>query len=117
MKPFIRKNQTNGTANPLKQDAASLNYTDLQELLETLCQGNWLQNRLQEKISPEARTIESVGQFSEMFPPDKFNTVISHIREVLMEMGFKDNVALDGLAEYLFADIFIGRPEIDPAYL
>lgn len=116
-KHFTWKRIGNGTANPIKQDAGQLNYNDLQQLLDTLCEGNWLQSRIEERVSSEARAVESVQQFTHLYPPDKYERILQCIRDVLVELGFKDNQALDWLAEHLFADIYIGRPEIDPAIL
>lgn len=117
------------TDNDVQQPAASpnleagqsvepLSFDDLQAMLVSL--GNApgsIQSRIAEKLTLPSTTVESVLEFTELFSPDNFDDILSKIREVLLELGVPDNERLSELAEYLFADIFIGRPHIDPAYI
>lgn len=90
-----------------------VNAQDLQALLEQTEEFNRLRDRIQATLAPESQVIESVLQFTTTFPPSVFEEKVRIIREALLEMGCQHSNALDQLAEYLFAEIFVGRPVID----
>ncbi len=76
-------------------------------------------NAIREKLIAsgitETHVAGSILQFTELFPPDVFDRTLKQIQETLQEFGCSDPQKIQKLAEYLFAEIFIGAPSISPA--
>ncbi len=101
--------------NPTGDTSESL--PDLKSLLQQFGKDErWITQKIQE-LSPEKSTIESVLAFTELFSTDSYDRRIRQIKGILQEIGCTNSASLQKLAEYLFAEIYVGHPQIDPSLI
>ena len=117
MNPFFPSFETEPEDSPSFFSEQMFDFKSLKDLTVILEADPEIRARLVESQQWQQRSVSSVWEMTETFPPGFYEETVNKIHQLLVTLGFKDTPTLIRMAEHLFADIYVGRPDVDPALL
>ena len=117
MNPFFPSDEAEFDKSPNFFSEQMFDFKSLKDLVPFLEANPEIQERLAESAAWQQRPITSVWEMTETFPPGFYEETVNKIHHLLVSLGFQDTPTLIRMAEHLFSDIYVGRPDVDPALL